>query len=287
MASHRNVLAFTYVFASFVTWVQATEEKSQSYERLAIGITVIDSPGTGVLVRRALFGGPAYRSGIRSEDFLMSVAGRPIDSPADLKNELSKATDKHIEVTIWRSGETMRKTLVVDSKWAEIPRSRGWLGVKLRTTRNGNVLIVEVLHASPAEDSGIRRGDIIVRLNIKKIDSVEELMAFMRDVRSGDDIDVTVLRDGVERTMTVNVGSAFDRTMRWLNDRIPLERLERRFEDQLPDVEEYINHLENTLKRMRRDMREWRNEDRRIRRSAPDEVVEEEEGVPEKLEIRY
>jgi serine protease Do len=92
--------------------------------------------------------------------------------------------------------------------------SRGYLGIlpqdiddnlaqalKLKTT-NGS-LVGDVTADGPADKAGIKRGDIIIEFNGKKINNSTELRNIVAESSPGSSVTVTVLRDGKERNFTV------------------------------------------------------------------------------------
>src|SRR5262249_13896128 len=54
---------------------------------------------------------------------------------------------------------------------------------------------------SPAERAGLQSGDVIVRFAGVSIRTLDDLTFVLRTRRAGDTIEVTVVRDGVERTV--------------------------------------------------------------------------------------
>lgn len=85
--------------------------------------------------------------------------------------------------------------------------SRGWLGVYLsnlterEAKRQGlekvaGVMIDSVFTASPAEQAGIRRGDVVIGFNDKEILNSNQFSVVVSTVRSGQKVPVDVLRDG-------------------------------------------------------------------------------------------
>jgi len=99
--------------------------------------------------------------------------------------------------------------------------TRGWLGVTIQhvsdeladsfglDTAEG-ALISSVAGNSPAEIAGLERGDIILRLNDKKIVSMTDLPRLVAEIPVGETADVTVFRDGKEETFEVEVGKMSD-----------------------------------------------------------------------------
>ena len=75
------------------------------------------------------------------------------------------------------------------------------------------VIIAQVIPGSPAAKAGLqganletgRIGDIIVAANGHRVRSISELVTELSDAGIGKKVELTVLRDGKERKVTVNV----------------------------------------------------------------------------------
>jgi len=84
---------------------------------------------------------------------------------------------------------------------------RSWLGVYIQDvtpeiakqfnlTEAKGVLVGDVIKNSPAEEVGIKTGDIIMKVNNEEVNSPEELQDKIRDVEIGKNADIEVMRDG-------------------------------------------------------------------------------------------
>ncbi|MFF7201571.1 trypsin-like peptidase domain-containing protein [Streptomyces sp. NPDC008141] len=60
----------------------------------------------------------------------------------------------------------------------------------------------------PAAKAGIKAGDVITKVDGQRVHSGEELIVKIRSHRPGDRLELTVVRAGKERTMTLTLGSA-------------------------------------------------------------------------------
>ena len=94
---------------------------------------------------------------------------------------------------------------------------RSWLGVYIQEvtpeiaeqfdlTEAKGVLVGDVIEDSPAEEAGIKRGDIIVRVNDEEVNSPEELQDKIRSIEIGEKANVEVMREGKEITFVVKIG---------------------------------------------------------------------------------
>jgi serine protease Do len=82
---------------------------------------------------------------------------------------------------------------------------RGWLGVAV-DDRDGGVAIASVDRNGPAARSGIRAGDVVLAINGDKIESSRGLIRAVAVVPPGNNVRITVRRQGREIEIPVNVG---------------------------------------------------------------------------------
>ncbi len=100
----------------------------------------------------------------------------------------------------------------------------GWLGVQLQPLDpdlskalqlepDQGVLVDEVVGESPAEKAGLKHGDVIVAFQGSPIHEVKDLTKAVRKASPGDEIAVTVLRDGKRQDLKVTLGEREDRNV--------------------------------------------------------------------------
>jgi serine protease Do len=98
---------------------------------------------------------------------------------------------------------------------------RGWLGVSIQEVTEDiaksfklekaeGALVAEVIEDSPAEKSGLERGDIVIAFGGKNIASPNELQRVVANTPPNKRVKAKVIRDGKPRTLTVKVGSMPD-----------------------------------------------------------------------------
>ncbi len=83
----------------------------------------------------------------------------------------------------------------------------GWLGVNidLYKTKRG-VLITSIIKDSPASSSELRKGDIIVNINNKDINTVKDLQRAIRRIMPGTKVKFLVVRNGKNKSYSVKIG---------------------------------------------------------------------------------
>ncbi len=68
------------------------------------------------------------------------------------------------------------------------------------------VLVTEVERGSPSDDAGLERGDVITAAGQAEVASYGDLLGTLRNYRPGDTINLSVVRDGEEREIEVQLG---------------------------------------------------------------------------------
>lgn len=99
--------------------------------------------------------------------------------------------------------------------------TRGFLGIQmgqvnddvseyLGLENSDGVLIGKVLEDSPAEEAGLKQGDVIVELDGKRIEGLQKFKNMIAAIRPGEKAKLTIIRDGKEKNVTVKIGSLED-----------------------------------------------------------------------------
>ena len=108
-------------------------------------------------------------------------------------------------------------TRVVD-QLKEFGRTRrGWLGVSIQTVTEdiaeglgmeapGGALVATLSPSGPAENAGIRQGDVILTFDGKDVETMRRLPRIVAETEIGKDVPVEVWRDGEMVTLTAQVG---------------------------------------------------------------------------------
>lgn len=98
---------------------------------------------------------------------------------------------------------------------------RGWLGVRIQQVDNQiadslnikparGALIAGVDDKGPAKPAGIEPGDVIVKFDGKDIKEMRDLPKIVADTPVGKDVEVVIIRKGVEEKRTVKLGRLED-----------------------------------------------------------------------------
>ena len=96
---------------------------------------------------------------------------------------------------------------------------RGYLGVQITEITDaeakdfdlpqGGVLVAKVEPGTPAEKAGLKRYDLIVKMNDREVRSANELRTMIANLNPGDTVNLSVFRNGL-KSIRVTVGEAPD-----------------------------------------------------------------------------
>jgi serine protease Do len=101
--------------------------------------------------------------------------------------------------------------------------TRGWLGVSIQKMTPDlarslgleeaqGALVAEVTNGSPAAKGGVKRGDVIVAYNGKKIEESSALPALVAETAVGRTVPIKVLREGKTKTLEVTIAKLAEQT---------------------------------------------------------------------------
>lgn len=74
------------------------------------------------------------------------------------------------------------------------------------TAAQQGILIAEVLPGSPAELSGLQRGDVILKFDSQEVNTLSDLTRLVRDREPGDRVDLEIRRGKEINTLSVELG---------------------------------------------------------------------------------
>jgi serine protease Do len=174
----------------------------------------------GVFVEDVPAGGPADKAGIKAEDIIVAVNGKPIRNGGELVERVTSTTiGDTLTVTVLREGKHMDFHVVVADLAHVFPEQFGsgkaeesgpaenaqaLFGISIENLTDARrenmgikqhgVLIGSVEQSSFAEDIGMRKGDVIVEINRQPVHSTDDVTRIQKTLKPGDAVAFRILR---------------------------------------------------------------------------------------------
>lgn len=149
----------------------------------------------------------AEEAGIQEGDIIKSIDGKKMVLGKDiaLYTALNELPDE-INVTVLRDGK--KQTFTYDTSY-----ERYQMGITYASA-SGKAELTEVYSGTPAEEAGLKAGDVITSVNGTAIASGEELYNYFQENPSdGSDIELVVERDGSTQNITLTPVLVKDKTL--------------------------------------------------------------------------
>ena len=103
--------------------------------------------------------------------------------------------------------------------------NRAMLGVVTEGHEKGAV-IKQITKESGADKAGLKKGDILTKIDDKEIETTDDVTTIIRSHKPGDKVSVNIIRDGKEQKLTAELGKWKGITM----NKVPMPRLEATME---------------------------------------------------------
>ncbi|HJT31775.1 MAG TPA: PDZ domain-containing protein [Pirellulales bacterium] len=167
----------------------------------ALGVTLGASSMGGVAIAGVMPNSPAAEAGLRPDDVLFSIDGRPVSRSTDVINLVAgHEPGDELRLVVDRKGlrGTLRATLGTQTEVAK----RAALGVTLsKSAHGGGVRVLRVVSGSPADKAGLKIGDRIMAIDDNPATTYNELIRLIGESRPGTDLKIDVDRYGLEGTL--------------------------------------------------------------------------------------
>ena len=170
----------------------------------------------GALVSQVIPGSPAAKAGIQSGDVIVRFDGKDVPDNVKLPALVAHTpVGKSVEVVLIREGKERKVRVVIEkledeegAPAAPEPPTVGELGLEVQeltaTLRRefglgaeaSGVILTTIDAASPAFLAGLRRGDIILDINRKKINGLADYRKAIAGLKKGDNLLFLVRRGG-------------------------------------------------------------------------------------------
>ncbi|MCG8334053.1 MAG: Do family serine endopeptidase [Proteobacteria bacterium] len=165
---------------------------------------------------------PAKKAGLQQGDVIVKFNGRKLERVNDLQQKVAEtAPGTKVSVEVFRRGKFLKKTVQVGKRpteeTAQLQTNKSKFGMRLVEITPNNkpypefqedhgLLVYEVDQSGVAWDKGIRRGDVIVEANNKKLKVVDDFFQVMTQAeKTSRPVYLLVNRNGREMFIAIPV----------------------------------------------------------------------------------
>jgi serine protease Do len=169
-------------------------------------------PFSAVYVENVVPGDPADQAGIRSGDIIVSVDGHSVNSGRELATLIAGIpVGQKSKIILLREGKKKTVSVKIAKQSAEVAKaaseqsgSSDDLGLQVTDLSSekarqfgldedeSGVLVIEVENGSRADEAGVKVGDIIKGINLKKVDNLKDYEASIAKVDKKESINLLV-----------------------------------------------------------------------------------------------
>ncbi|VAW61402.1 HtrA protease/chaperone protein [hydrothermal vent metagenome] len=194
---------------------EITHELAQSFD--------LDRP-VGALVSQVINDSPAQKSGIQAGDVILSFNGKPIYDSSDLPPLVGEvAVNTSAKVKVLRNGEKKILNVVIEELPSkdkpqlasrDRPASSNVMGIEVVALDAENarelgrgVRVKRVVSGSPAAQSGLKPGDVLLQLDRKNVKNVTDFRKKVANLPTGRMIPVLVHRHGANQFIVMKISA--------------------------------------------------------------------------------
>ncbi len=198
-------------FAVPLAEIESRLETMQEGQDLQPGLLGINLKGKDIVADAAeiaavRYNSPAQVAGIQEKDILIGANGRPIERQAQLKHILGEAyAGDTIAFRVKRGEEELDISVTLAAEL--IPYERPYLGILLDRNTPDSAVVRHTLEETAAHKAEIQPGDQIVKYDDTEIESPQSLRLAVATAEPDVPHNITLLREGEEKTLEVNPGS--------------------------------------------------------------------------------
>ena len=160
----------------------------------------------GALVNDVLKGGPADKAGLRQGDVISSFNGTEVKDPSHVQRLVAEAgIGKRVKIRVIRDGREIELGLTLASADAAPRKQRepgggeqgaevDQLGLVVDDAEQGGAVVVDAARGGVAAEAGVRRGDVIVSVNRRRIVDSSDYRRILQQAGSGGSVTLLVRR---------------------------------------------------------------------------------------------
>lgn len=207
--------------------------KMDMTERPILGVYEGDGTnGPGMVIKSVIRGKGAEAAGLQEGDVVIRVDGQTIADSENLRGVLAgRKPGERVSVVYLRDGKNIPTEIVLSADRAyfshKVERDPCKVFIGVYTTGNAvegrGARVTGVIDDTPAKESGIQPGDVILALNGLPVNDHQDLLRERNKNQPGDAFRLTVLRNGVKMDIDAKFKSCDTPTAPVKEEKVALE----------------------------------------------------------------
>ncbi|UCG52537.1 MAG: trypsin-like peptidase domain-containing protein [Candidatus Latescibacterota bacterium] len=165
----------------------------------------------GILVTDVLPDTPAEKAGIMRNDVIVEFDKKPVRDDQRFRLMVGNTeVGTEVPIVVVRKGQKKNLRITLGERPADDvlaitpPSPEGWLGLQVDDYDDGGVVVVRVEEGSPADEAGIREGDVITEVYSRKVANLRDYVEISETLKERKDpIAFLVKRDRTSRYVPV------------------------------------------------------------------------------------
>ena len=188
---------------------------------------------SGLLITDVVDGSPADDADLKEEDVIVKFEGKEVEKADDFARMVrNNAPGTKVELVIIRDAEKKEVEITLGKRKKKRIRHFGWgtdreihlfdrprLGVQVhalnqdlapyfKVDKNQGVLVLKVMKESPAEQAGLKAGDVITKIEDEQVSDPEDLIDVLEDYEDDDVVTVEYVRKGKKEKLEIELEDA-------------------------------------------------------------------------------
>ena len=180
----------------------------------------------GALIGSVLKDSPAEKAGLKNGDVITDFNGQQIVYSGDLPLVVGRIPpEKNVKATIFRDG----KKIIVPVKIGKLDEKIAQDTTEDKKEDNGNILgftvkeistlsaeerkqlgqetglVISDVTPGPASEAGIRRGDILDKIQFKDVKNIKDFEKILKNLKKGSTIAIRIIRDNNGSFLTIKI----------------------------------------------------------------------------------
>ncbi|MCF7674231.1 MAG: S1C family serine protease [Akkermansiaceae bacterium] len=139
---------------------------------------------------------------------LFDLQGRLIGIHSRVGQQLQMNMHVPMSVYVQNWDSMLKSEFVGEGPFAQKPeKGKGFLGLASEKHPDGGIKVTKVGKDTPAEQAGLKEGDILLKLNGTALETRAQLQDLLKEMAAGDPLEFHATRDGKPKTFKFKLGA--------------------------------------------------------------------------------